>query len=86
MSSLTGADKEYLETILDMGGGFVLDFSDNTFDEFFSTYGIDIGSGQYQKYGLSKAREYERVGRRSPTCKWGLSFLECSTPMRRSAH
>ena len=56
MSSLTGADKEYLETILDMGGGFVLDFSDNKFGEFVSTYGIEIGNEQYQKYESLKTK------------------------------
>ena len=57
MSSLTYADKRYLEKILDMEGGYVLDFSDATFEEFFKPHGIDIHSYQYQTYGTSKAKK-----------------------------
>ena len=66
MSSLTAADKQYLEAILGMGGGFVLDFSDNTFDEFFGTYGVDIHGGRYQKYGTSKAKKMRAFWEKEP--------------------
>ena len=33
MSSLTDIEKRYLEKLLDMGGGYVLDFTDATFGE-----------------------------------------------------
>ena len=35
MSGLTDVEKRYLEKILNMGGGYVLDYSDATFEEFF---------------------------------------------------
>lgn len=57
MSSLTATDKKYLEALLDMGGGYVLDFSDPTFSEFFSGFKIDIHSTKYQTYGQSKAKK-----------------------------
>ena len=66
MSSLTTADKQYLEAILDMGRGFVLDLSDNTFGEFFSTYSVDIHSERYQKYGTSKAKKMRAFWEKEP--------------------
>ncbi len=56
MSSLTTADKRYLETILDMGDGYVLHFTDATFSEFFNRYNVDIDGHKYQTYGTSKAK------------------------------
>ena len=35
MSSLTDIDKRYLERILAMQSGYVLDYNDATFGEFF---------------------------------------------------
>jgi len=55
MSSLTGGDKRILEKILDMGGGYVLDFNDASFGQFFSDYNVDIHDARYQMYGPSKA-------------------------------
>lgn len=57
MSNLTDIDKRYLERILDMGSGYVLDYSDATYGEFFSRYKIDIHSHRYQIYGTSKAKK-----------------------------
>jgi len=54
VSSLSDIDKRYLESLLDMGGGYVLDYSDATFGEFFRRHGIDIHSRNYQTYGTSK--------------------------------
>ncbi len=56
MSSLTAADKSYLEAILDMRGGYVLDFNDATFGEFFSQHHIKIHDRKYQIYGTSKVK------------------------------
>ena len=36
MSSLTDVEKRYLEKILNMGDGYVLDYSNATFEEFFT--------------------------------------------------
>lgn len=57
MSSLTDVEKRYLERILNMGSGYVLDYSDATFGEFFDHYQIDIHDTKYQNYGTSKAKK-----------------------------
>ena len=57
VSSLTTVDRRYLEDILDMGGGYVLDFTDATFAEFFNHYSVNIHSHRYQTYGSSKAKK-----------------------------
>ena len=57
MSTLTDIDKRYLEKILDMGGGYVSDYSDATFREFFRRHKIDIHTVKYQTYGTSKAKK-----------------------------
>lgn len=58
MSSLTAAEKVYFEEILDMSGGYVLDFTDPTYAEFFRSHGIDIhGNQKYRINGKSKAKK-----------------------------
>jgi len=57
MSSLTDVEKRYLEKLLGMQSGYVLDYSDPTFGEFFSRYKIDIHGKKYQTYGTSKAKK-----------------------------
>ena len=57
MSSLTAMDKRYLERILSMGGGSVLDFTNPTFAEFFNHYNVDIHGDQFLTYGTSKAKK-----------------------------
>jgi hypothetical protein len=57
MSSLTDIEKRYLEKILGMQGGYVLDYTDATFAEFFRRHKIDIHSQRYQTYGTSKAKK-----------------------------
>ncbi len=57
MSSLSDIDKRYLEKILNMGGGYVLDYSDATYGEFFNRHKIDIHGEKYWKYGTSKAKK-----------------------------
>ena len=76
MSSLTNADKRYLETILDMGSGYVLHFSDVTFGEFFSGYNIDIHSHKYQIYGTSKANKMRAFWRTEPDDLVGRVLLD----------
>jgi hypothetical protein len=56
VSNLSSADRQYLEALLDMGSGYVLDFSDQTFAEFFDRHSIDIDSDRYRRYGHSKAK------------------------------
>ena len=57
MSSLTVIEKRYLEQLLNMGSGYVLDFSDRTFGDLFNRQGIDIHGPKYQTYGTSKAKK-----------------------------
>lgn len=57
MSSLTDIEKRYLEKILGMQSGWVLDYTDATFAAFFNRHKIDIHSQRYQTYGISKAKK-----------------------------
>lgn len=57
MSSLTDTEKRYLEKLLGMQSGYVLDYSDATFGEFFHRHKIDIHNQAYQSYGTSKAKK-----------------------------
>lgn len=57
MSSLKFAEKQNLENFLEMGGGYVLDFSNRTFQEFiYDGTGIDIYNEKYEDDGDSKAK------------------------------
>jgi hypothetical protein len=56
MSSLTFLEKRQLEELLEMGSGYVLDFSNRTFQEFFrDVVQVDIYSPRYEENGTSKA-------------------------------
>ncbi|NDW46817.1 hypothetical protein [Ruegeria sp. PrR005] len=57
MSSLTDIEKRYLERLLEMGSGYVLDYSDVNYGAFFNKHGIDIHGPKYQFYGTSKAKK-----------------------------
>jgi hypothetical protein len=57
MSTLTRNEKRYLEKMLEMGGGYVLNFSDATYDEFFCRHNVEIHAEQFQTYGTSKAKK-----------------------------
>ena len=56
MSDLTSIEKRKLERTLGMSGGYVLNFSNKTFDEFFSdNIKIDIYDEKYENGSGSKA-------------------------------
>ncbi len=57
MSSLKETEKRYFEKLFDMGSGYVLDFSDATFGEFFGQHNVDIHGRKYQTFGTSKAKK-----------------------------
>jgi hypothetical protein len=57
MSSLTDNDKRYLERLLEMGAGYVLDYTDATFAALFARHKINIHGSKYQTYGTSKAKK-----------------------------
>ena len=55
MSALTVTSKTFLEAVLGMSDGYVLDFSNTSFAQFFDDLGIDIYEEQFAEYGVSKA-------------------------------
>lgn len=56
MSSINIVEKNKLEKIFEMGGGFVLNFNDKSFSQFFrQTVAIDIDGQKYLFIGTSKA-------------------------------
>lgn len=57
MSSITLSEKAFIEEVLDMRSGYVLDFSDSSFGVFFRSHGIDIHGPKYQTQGTSKAKK-----------------------------
>ena len=50
MSSLTSAEKVYLEIILNMKNGYVLRFTDVEFGQLFNKHGINIHGEKYEIY------------------------------------
>ena len=55
MGTLSIAQKTILESVLGMQGGFVLDFSNTSFGQFFEALGVNIFDEQYAENGTSKA-------------------------------
>lgn len=56
MVQLKHSEKRVIEDALDMGSGYVLNFSDRTFAEFFDDQGITIYQEKYGFNGNSKAK------------------------------
>ena len=64
MSSLTMLEKSKLEKLFGMESGYVLNFSDRTFANFFSENGnFDIHTQKYQGDGTSKAKKLREFWR-----------------------
>ena len=56
MSSLEHLEKEYFEELFGMETGYVLDFTNKSFDRFFrNTLDVEIYDNKYDDYGNSKA-------------------------------
>ncbi len=56
MADLTYIEREYIETFLEMKSGYVMDFSDRTFQEFVGkAVGLDINDVKYHYSSNSKA-------------------------------
>jgi hypothetical protein len=66
MSSLSFPEKSKLEKLLDMGSGYVSNFSDITFAAFFSDFDVDIHSERYTKNGTSKAKKLRQFWKIEP--------------------
>lgn len=81
MSDLTAIEKRKLERALGMSGGYVLNFSNRTFAEFFlDCSGIDIYTARYDYHGDSKANHmrafWEQEGNYLVGKALGLLFEE----------
>lgn len=76
MSSLTDIDKRYMEKLLDMGGGYVLDYSDASYGEFFKRHGINIHGPKYQTYGTSKGKKMRSFWEQEPDAIVGKVLSE----------
>lgn len=56
MASLKRSEMRFIDEVFDMGSGYVLDFSNRTFAEFFEDeFRINIYQEKYQSRGTSKA-------------------------------
>ena len=72
MSSLTTLDKRCLEDVFGMGSGYVLDFTNDTFAEFFrENAGADIYADKFATNGNSKARRLRAFWEIEPDAKVG---------------
>lgn len=56
MSDLKMTEKIFFERLFGMSSGYVLDFTNATFAEFFKEHNIDIYADKYAIYGNSKAK------------------------------
>lgn len=59
---ISPSDMQVIEHVLNMKGGYVLDFSNRTFDEFIAhEVGVDATAQRYSVDGGSKARRLRRI-------------------------
>lgn len=56
MAEISALERRKLEKLLGMGDGYVLNFSDRTYAEFFLDFRVDIDSAQFRVGGDSKAK------------------------------
>jgi hypothetical protein len=57
MSTIRAIDMLLVDDLFDMGGGYVLNFSDRSFAQFFaSELDVDIDAAAYRRNGTSKAK------------------------------
>ena len=57
MSNIRSIDMMFLDDVFEMGSGYVLNFSDRTFAQFFvEELNIDIDNPIYARNGSSKAK------------------------------
>jgi hypothetical protein len=66
MGSLTGMEKGKLEKLLNMGSGYVSNFSDSTFGSFFADFDVEIHSDKYSAGGPSKAKKLRQFWKVEP--------------------
>lgn len=56
MSTLTTIEREHFEKMFQMESGYVLDFTNTKFEEFFARHGVQIYHPKYAVIGDSKAK------------------------------
>lgn len=67
MSDLTNIEKRSFERLFGMGSGYVLDFSNRTFDEFVTdSVGLNIWEAKYSIGSGSKANRLRAIWNREP--------------------
>lgn len=65
-AAVTTLELRAIDTVLEMGGGYVLDFTDRTFAEFFRDHGVQIDDPKYSAEGGSKAKRLRYFLRITP--------------------
>lgn len=79
-SLLSPTDMEVIERVLNMRSGYVMDFSDRTFDNFIAhEIGVDATAPRFTVDGVSKAKRLRRILptlSAGPLAKLLRSFLE----------
>jgi len=78
MAELNRLDKIKLERVFDMGGGYVLDYSNRTFEDFFiETLHIEIYHEKYEnEYGGSKANRLREFWKKESNYIVGKCIIE----------
>jgi len=78
MAELSRLDKIKLERVFDMGGGYVLDYSNRTFEDFFlETLHIEIYNEKYENgYGGSKANRLREFWKKENNYTVGKCIIE----------
>ncbi len=77
MTDLKTIDKQILENLFEMGGGYVLDFSDRTIGEFFDDeLGIKFFDRKYDYASGSKANRMRGFWKQADNALVGKSILK----------
>ena len=77
--AITTAELRTVEAVLDIGGGYVLDFSNRTFANIFHEHDVDIDHPRYREQGTSKANRLRCFLRTTPAPRSGqilAAFLD----------
>lgn len=65
-SGVTTLDLRVIDRLLEMGSGYVLDFTDRTFADFFREHGVDIDDQRFSIEGTSKAKRLRYFLKNTP--------------------
>jgi hypothetical protein len=75
MSDINFLEKSNFEKLFQMASGYVLDFSDRTFTEFFIDFKVDINDEKYCDEGASKARRLRSFWKKEQNELVGKSLI-----------